>query len=324
RERWQAWSLWLLAIMLAGGFAATFNGDGQSGRWIAWSFLGGMFTLMLYGAVASQAARFFIEAQRNGLMELLLATPLTVREIVQGQWRGLLRMFGPPLAVCLAVQLLGTFMAQQLTWNQFATITPAGPPTATTTTNASGMTNVTVVTTTSMGGTVMVSAGGITAPNEWFALAMSAAGTLTVLANLAALAWFGMWMGLNSRNTNVATAKTILFVQVIPWFVISFASALVFPALMFSKVLSGNATAAIQNTVVWFPLIMAAVSTTLNLAKDIGFVTWSRRKLYAEFRERAAQAFAPIHPALPPQLPGAVPPILTQRVSESSGPAVPS
>jgi hypothetical protein len=133
-----------------------------------------------------------------------------------------------------------------------------------------------------------------------------------------------MWMGLNSRNTNVATAKTILFVQVIPWFVISFASALVFPALMFSKVLGGNATAAIQNTVVWFPLIMAAVSTTLNLAKDIGFVTWSRRKLYAEFRERAAQAFAPIRPALPPQLPGAVPPILTQRVSESSGRAVPS
>jgi len=51
---------------------------------------------------------------------------------------------------------------------------------------------------------------------------------LTVGANLVALAWFGMWMGLNSKNTNLATLKTILFVEVIPWFVVVFTSAWAF------------------------------------------------------------------------------------------------
>ena len=92
--------------------------------WIAWSFFAGAFALVLYLGAASQASRFFVEAQRSGLIELLLATPLTAKQILEGQWRALLRMFGLPLVVWIALQLLGTFLAQQ-TWSRLAATAPA-------------------------------------------------------------------------------------------------------------------------------------------------------------------------------------------------------
>ena len=51
-----------------------------------------VFIWLLYLWTASQACRFFIEARRSGLIELLLAAPVSVRDIVQGQWRALLRL----------------------------------------------------------------------------------------------------------------------------------------------------------------------------------------------------------------------------------------
>ena len=56
---------------------------------------------------------------------------------------------------------------------------------------------------------------------------------------------------------------------------------------------------------VWYPLLTVAVTTVLYLIKDIAFALWARRKLYSEFRERAAGVAAPIRPALPPPLPRA-------------------
>src|SRR2546427_13307036 len=54
---------------------------------------------------------------------------------------------------------------------------------------------------------------------------------------------------------------------------------------------------------VWYPLLTVALTTALYLIKDIAFSLWARRKLYSEFRERAAGVAAPILPALPPPLP---------------------
>jgi hypothetical protein len=130
---------------------------------------------------------------------------------------------------------------------------------------------------------------------------MSVAGTLTVIANLAALSWFGMWMGLNSKNSNLATLKTIVFVQIIPWFGVSFASAMVVPLVLLPSLMKGVSTPTSQ-MMVWFPLITSGLATVLFLAKDIAFSFWARRKLYAEFRERAVQAVAPIRLPGPPRL----------------------
>jgi hypothetical protein len=301
RERWQAVSLWFATVLLVGAFVAVFASNEQWMLWFAWSQLAGVLTLMLYLGIASQAARFFVEAKRNGLIELVLGTPLPSSQIVQGQGRALLRMFGLPLALCLTVQLFGAVLVQQRTWNQVAgaTALPARP--ATTTTNTLPATNIAVVTTPTRTGAVTFSFPGVAAAGVIVTLAMSIAGSLTVAANLVALSWFGMWMGLNSKNTHLATLKTILFVQVIPWFALTFVSMLAFPLLLLPSLINGGA--ATSQMMVWFPLFLSAAMATLSLAKDIAFIFWARRKLYSEFRDRVVRVVAPIQPTLPPPLP---------------------
>ncbi|HKS36668.1 MAG TPA: hypothetical protein VJW76_05735 [Verrucomicrobiae bacterium] len=319
RERWQAVLLWFATVVLVGGFVAIFATDEQWMLWFAWSYLAGALVLVLYLGIASQAARFFVEARRNGLIELVLATPLPASRIVQGQWRALLRMFGLPLALCLAVQLFGAALVQQRTWNQFAGATAPPPPvtappvpaTNNTTSNVTiVMTNSVTVSANAATGTTTVSIPGFAAPNVLMTLATSFAGTLTVAANLVALAWFGMWMGLNSKSTNLATLKTILFVQVIPWFALTFLSMLAVPLLILPSLIRGGAAGPTQ-MMLWFPLITSAVMAALTLAKDVGFSLWARRKLYLEFRDRVAQVVAPIRPVLPPPLPqSSAPPVI--------------
>ena len=77
-----------------------------------WNWIGGLFILILYLWAASQACRFFVEARRSGLLELLLATPLNERQIVAGQWRALLRMFGLPVLLLLGVHVAGSTLSQ--------------------------------------------------------------------------------------------------------------------------------------------------------------------------------------------------------------------
>ncbi|PYI83130.1 MAG: hypothetical protein DME26_15670 [Verrucomicrobia bacterium] len=293
RERWQAVSLWVLTLLMLGGFAEIFASRYPNMIWLLWSYFAGAFTLVLYLGIASQAGRFLVEAKRSGLVELLLATPLTVKQIVQAQWHALLRMFALALVLCLAMQLVGSLLAQR-TWRSIAVAatTAAKPP-------PRPATNATVVTTTTVTGTTSVSMGGFAAPNEWVTLAIAVAGIIAVAANLVALTWFGMWMGLNSKTANLATLKTILFVQIIPWFVVSFASAMIVPLLLLPKLMKGMSAAPSQ-IMVWYPLITSGLATVLYLAKDVAFLLWARRKLYSEFRERAAEAMAPIRLALPP------------------------
>ena len=71
-----------------------------------------------------------------------------------------------------------------------------------------------------------------------------------VMANLIALAWFGMWAGLNSKSTNLAALKAIVFVQIIPWFVVSFVSVMVVPLLLLPRVMKGTVLAPNQLMVV--------------------------------------------------------------------------
>ena len=312
RERWQAVSLWVISLLMAVGLAVgtgvLFTGMAQTLYGLVWGYFGAALILLLYLGIASQAGRFFVEAQRSGLIELLLATPLTVNQIVHGQWRALLRMFGAPVALCLAAQLVGASLVQQKTWGRVVAMAPPA-------TTGASLTNTTILsatntTTTTTGATMTAAAGSFANPNVYLMFAMSVAGTLTVIANLAALSWFGMWMGLNSKNSNLATLKTIVFVQIIPWFGVSFASAMGVSLVLLPSLMKGVSTPTSQ-MMVWFPLITSGLTTVLVLAKDIAFLFWARRKLYSEFRERAVQAVAPIRAARPPPLsPAGTPPVI--------------
>src|SRR6185436_16175150 len=140
RERWPRVVIWILALLtlfaalITLAYTNAFTG-GFSPAWMVWNYLGGLVTLILYLAITSHACRFFVEANRSGLIELLLATPLTAKQIVHGQWRALIRMFAAPLAVYLAAQLLAAVMTQ-MSWSRMtaattaATATPAATGTA--------------------------------------------------------------------------------------------------------------------------------------------------------------------------------------------------
>jgi ABC-type transport system involved in multi-copper enzyme maturation permease subunit len=311
RERWQAATLWAVTLLAVGGVAALLVFEEETGAWIAWNYLGGFLTLLLYLGIASQAGRLLVDGRRSGLLELLLSTPLTAPQIVRGQWRALLRLFGLPVALCLALQFVGSFMAQQA-WSGLAAAAPPPPPPPATGATATGATNVAVpnvviVTSVKGSGGVTVSATGLftNEPGQLMALATAAAGTLAVAANLVALVWFGLWMGLNSKHSSLATLKTILFVQIIPWFAISFASMLVVPLLLLPNLI-GGAAAGPWPIMAWFPLLSAAMTTVLYLIKAAAFSLWSRHKLYTQFQERAARADVPVRMTLPPRLPPVV------------------
>src|SRR5262249_27804179 len=55
--------------------------------------------------VAIEAPQRLAEDQKIGALELLLSTPLTVRDIVRGQWLALRRQFLFPLLTVVAVEL---------------------------------------------------------------------------------------------------------------------------------------------------------------------------------------------------------------------------
>jgi hypothetical protein len=61
--------------------------------------------------VASEVAARFIEDRRSNGLELLLTTPLGLREVARGQRLALLRQFGAPLALVIALNLYVGFRA---------------------------------------------------------------------------------------------------------------------------------------------------------------------------------------------------------------------
>ena len=139
----------------------------------------------------------------------------------------------------------------------------------------------------------------------WPVFSATAAG-VSAAANLVALCWVGMWMGMTSKSNNLATLKTLIFVWVIPWFVISFASTMgamlvIMPRLLKQGLAGTNQTStAASQMMIWFPLIMAALAAGLSVAKDIIFFVWARRKLYSTFREQASRTLGqPQFVALP-------------------------
>ena len=319
RERWQSRGLWAMAIIAVGGVVTVLVGEPKVEAWIIWNYVGGLFTLLLYLWAASQACRFFVEARRSGLLELLLTAPLNDRQIVRGHWLALLRMFGLPVALLLGVHVTASTMSQ-LGFQRIAT--QVSKVTSATFTNQSGtLTSQTF----SVSTTVVISPQATTnaapassafpartSPRQaGMALAAAAAAALSTGANLLALLWFGMWMGLTSRNANLATLKTILFVQVIPWFVIAFAASMLVGLLMSGFALRAGSIPP-ASFFAWMPLLSALVAAAVAVAKDVGFIIWSRKKLHSCLREQAAlNPGQPRFPAPPPvSALGTSPPII--------------
>lgn len=278
-DRWPASVLWIIAVAGTAGSAAMFAIT-QKMVWLFWSYLGSAVSIIIYLLVAAQAARFFVEARRTGLLELLLATPLTAQQIVHGQWRALLRMFALPLVLFLAAQAVTMFMGQRQTFQLTVTAT-RGPPVPAT--NAPGVTNVTVLTT-----SAGVGGGASGTGQNLMSATLALAGTAGVAFALAASMWFGMWMGLTSKNTVLATLKTMFWVHILPWFAVGFVSGIVVSLFFFTSGIIKRMPGAPLGNMVWFTYVSSALGMLLYLGINIFFWRWARRKLHSEFRVRAA------------------------------------
>jgi hypothetical protein len=269
REQWLSVAAWALLLLI--GVMLVASVVLSHVLWILWAQINSLVLLVLYLWTASQASRFFVDARRSGLMELLLVTPLTDKDIVLGQWRAQLKLFGPMAALLLIVQS-GAMVLSQNTSTRI------------------------------MGGTP-----GLYAPSLALSLITGLISGLGTLSNLVALSWFGMWMGLVSKNGSIATLRTLIFVQVLPWLGISFASMMISASLMF-----GGATTGSNSLIFNFQLIVAVVTSAMTVAKSAAFFLWSRNRLFSEFRSKATELpaaardpiipLAPLNPR-PPSLP---------------------
>ena len=97
--------LWLVVAVLSAAGAASWLGfQGDTGA--LWTIFGCAILLHLGLAVwvAFEACDSFAGARATGAMELLLSTPLTVRQILRGQHLALRELFFGPMAFLLAVE----------------------------------------------------------------------------------------------------------------------------------------------------------------------------------------------------------------------------
>ena len=136
--------------------------------------------------IAAQACRFFVESRRSGALELLGATPLLSRDLVHGQWLALRRIFLWPLLVLVGLNFL------PITLTLYRSMSGSGVP-------AIGA---------ALMGTILAAL-----PSVWFAI--------QTFADVLAVCWFGMWLGLSVKKPDLATVWTIFFVLILPspfWF----------------------------------------------------------------------------------------------------------
>ncbi len=266
RERWQSFVIWTMAFLVIVVFVTIVAVDLPSQAWMGWEYVGGTLSVMAYLWAATQASRFFVDARRNGTMELLLATPLSGREIVLGPWRALVRLFAVPLTIFLLVHTVGTTVAHMQTWGMTSGLTGQNLPRVLTE-------------------YVFPIVSGLTA-------------AVVVATNLYALGWFGLWMSLTSKTSHLAALKTIVFVWIGPLVAIAFVSSMLAGLLLLALMLptfAKGANANPGNWVMWGPLLGAVLTTALTVGKDILFATWARRRLFSSFRELAVRAVAPVH-----------------------------
>jgi ABC-type transport system involved in multi-copper enzyme maturation permease subunit len=175
RLRWVAWALSLVGVAVVMVIRGIRGPMGQ--LFLGYATWPIYFLLKIF--VAIQACRFFVEARRNGALELLCCTPLTMKAIVQGQWMLLRRVFLWPFVVLLSVQFAAVLDSP-------GNLSAIGP------------------------GVV------IPGPFAFYFFYTQYRFILNNLADFYAVGWFGMWLASSMRRPNMAAGLTILFVVILP------------------------------------------------------------------------------------------------------------
>lgn len=196
------------------------------------------FGLLLW--MSSQASRFFVDGIRTGALELVLVTPVVPAQIIRSQWKALCRVFFLPALLLIVINVLGSAaMLFEMKKNMAGVKSTAG-----------------------------FDFIGIQ-------VATLCVGVIKLAGNLAAVGWFGMWMGMTTRKTSLAVLKTICFVIVIPAIVLAFGQGMIMATFMVGKLMMFH----------WPFWINIATGGVLSLAKNIFFIILARQRLYSGFRD---------------------------------------
>jgi hypothetical protein len=225
RERWQSFVLWTAWILMIGFYITNVVIDGFEMAGEDFQALHSFTMLFLYLWAASQAGRFLAEARRNGLIGLMLTTPLSVGQIISGQWRAWMRLYAVPVMGLFSLYFVADCCAKVMSWVR-----------------------------------VLSPGNG----NEFAVVVMATINLAVSTADLVALGWFGMWMGMTSKNSALATLKTLALVLVVPWMIIKFLTFIVAMTwwFWFGGVMS-NSPPAWAST--WlFPLLLTAFPEALS------------------------------------------------------------
>jgi ABC-type transport system involved in multi-copper enzyme maturation permease subunit len=245
-----------------------------------------VFGLGLTLWIAARASQIFVDSVREGALELLLVTPVTARAIVHAQWAALVRTFLLP-ALCVVLLQLGAGVLSALETNRTLATTMTRAMAAANTARTNGVASRPVATNALVVGgsssiSITYSSSGTSASGlVAYQMASAVVGAVTSLAGLAALAWFGMWMGLSNRKISMAVLKTVCFVSVLPWIAYLFLYGFVLLGVMLSSRNNGQPY--------WGLFVASFVGALFNLGKDALFIWWGREHLLTEFRAAVAQ-----------------------------------
>jgi ABC-type transport system involved in multi-copper enzyme maturation permease subunit len=181
-DRYRLQKSFLWAVLLAFAVMWMWNFDQNPMRWIREEVVLVNGLLLHYGLlvwIAFQAAHRFIEDRASGALELLLATPLNVREIIAGRLSALRRQFAWPIIAVLAfdVFMVGSTLALEL-WTPRRTFR---------------------------------------SNDDVLWLCGCFGGILMLVINVWAVSWVGLWIGMKARKIGGATLGTVARVLILHW-----------------------------------------------------------------------------------------------------------
>ena len=182
--------------------------------------------------IAAEASRCFSEDRSNHTFETLLSTPLSARQIIQGQTLALLKQFGGPIAFVLVWEAIMEVCRVNAPW--------------------------------------WAHSGG--AMSYW-------PGMFLLVADAAALAWAGMWLGLKCKGRIRAILGSLALVLFVPWLISQIIMTM--PPLVASRTQPGYAWSSTGLSV----QVMAVLIPELLM--DLLIMGWAVTRLPQNFRQLA-------------------------------------
>ena len=230
---------------------------------IAWFFCTAAVHGLMIVRLAIVAAERFGEDRRSGALELILSTPLSIRTVLAGHWKGLRRYFAGPALIAFGVHAMAL--------NLFFTIPPIVDE------GVRNIGEVLVQTFQHIGGQPVRHSGW-----EVLMIALIIFGMFPLLLlDWIAIAWLGTWCSLRSKHLIFAPIQTFFILHVPPVIIYS----LIAGFFANSGFLAGNTFSD--------ALMLYMVVVSLFVANQIGCIWWSRRQIYKHFRTAATDRYQP-------------------------------